>query len=95
MRSIMEPKKASCCYLCGEENIYLEEHHVFEGTANRKMSERYGLKVHLCYMCHRDSKLGVHFNKERREELQRMAQEVFEKSHSREVFMKIFGKNWL
>ena len=39
MKSIMEPKKVESCYLCGEENVYLEEHHVFEGTANRKMSE--------------------------------------------------------
>ena len=90
--SIMQTER--CCFLCGS-TVWLEEHHVFEGTANRKMSERYGLKVHLCYMCHRDPKLGVHFNKERREDLQRMAQEVFEKSHTREAFMEIFGKNWL
>lgn len=39
------------CYLCGRNRIAdpcgLEEHHVF-GGANRKFSEKYGLKIHIC-----------------------------------------------
>ena len=38
------------CYLCGRNRIAypcgLEEHHVF-GGANRKFSEKYGLKIHI------------------------------------------------
>ena len=38
------------CYLCGRNRIAdpcgLEEHHVL-GGANRKFSEKYGLKIHI------------------------------------------------
>ena len=54
-----------------------------------------GMKVHLCYMHHRDSKEGVHFNLELMKELHRIGQRAFEKNHSREEFMRIFGKNYL
>ena len=48
------------CYLCGRNRIAdpcgLEEHHVF-GGANRKFSEKYGLKIHICgERCHRKIK---------------------------------------
>ena len=94
MKSILEPKKPEKCYLCGAEYVYLEEHHVFGGP-NRKLSEKHGLKVHICYWCHRAPKTGVHFNKERRMHLQRIAQEVFEKKHGHEAFMAAFGKNYI
>ena len=48
MKSIMEPKGCKTCYACGREGIDLEVHHIFYGTANRRLSEKYGLKVHLC-----------------------------------------------
>ena len=39
------------CYVCGRNRVAdpcgLEEHHAF-GGANRKLSEKYGLKVHIC-----------------------------------------------
>lgn len=41
------------CWLCGRWG-WLEEHHIF-GGANRKKSEKYGLKVGLCGdTCHRN-----------------------------------------
>lgn len=81
---------------CTPQQRYLEEHHVFNGP-NRKNSEKYGLKVYLCYVCHRDNKLGVHgCNTDLRERLQQAGQQAFEnKIGSREEFMKIFGKNYL
>lgn len=94
MRSILEPKQVESCYICGQERRYLEEHHVFGGP-NRKLSEKHGLKVHLCLECHRDSKIGVHFNKERRMELQAIAQKEFENKYGHEKFMEIFGKSWI
>lgn len=81
---------------CTPQQRCLEEHHVFNGP-NRRNSEKYGLKVYLCYVCHRDNKLGVHgCNTELRERLQQAGQQAFEnKIGSREEFMKIFGKNYL
>lgn len=93
MRSILEPKKPETCYLCGADR-YLQEHHIFGGP-NRKLSEKYGLKVHLCLECHLDAKAGVHFNREKREKLQKIGQQAFEKTHTRSEFVDIFGKNYL
>lgn len=89
----------STCYLCGardgERFQSMHWHHVFGGP-NRKHSEKYGLKVRLCaYSCHEYGPFAVHRNKEIDTWLKKTAQEEFEKTHSREEFMKIFGKNWL
>ena len=47
------------CWLCGRWG-WLEEHHIF-GGANRKKSEKYGLKVGLCGdTCHRNGKDAAH-----------------------------------
>lgn len=56
MKSIIQ--KNNECYNCGCSGI-LEEHHIIYGTANRRNSEQYGLKVNLCYNCHRGT-YGVH-----------------------------------
>ena len=94
MRSIIEPPKASECYVCGARG-YLEVHHVFFGTAYRKKADKFGLKVHLCQPHHRGSKVGVHFNKELDIKLKQIGQQAFEKTRSREQFMQEFGKNYL
>ena len=95
-KSIMHVKTVCWECECTPQQRYLEEHHVFNGP-NRKNSEKYGLKVYLCYVCHRDNKLGVHgCNTDLRERLQQAGQQAFEnKIGSREEFMKIFGKNYL
>lgn len=54
-KSIIQKKKE--CIICNSLNV--EEHHVFFGTANRKLSEKYGLKVYLCAEHHRGTR-GVH-----------------------------------
>lgn len=92
MKSIVQSEKR--CYVCDAYG-YLEEHHIFHGTANRKKSEKHGLKVYLCYLHHRDNVIGVHFNKELDLALKKKAQEIFEKQHSREDFMQEFGKSYL
>ena len=43
-KSIMQTTKD--CYLCGKKTC-LEPHHVMAGTANRKLSEKYGIWVFL------------------------------------------------
>ena len=92
MKSILQNSKE--CYLCKTTNN-IEEHHCLYGIANRKMSERFGLKVYLCSEHHR-GKNGVHGgNKYLDIKLKQLAQSKFEKNHTRDDFIKIFGKNYL
>lgn len=91
MDSIMQDEKF--CYVCGSR-MNLQCHHIFGGTANRKKSEKYGLKVWLCFEHHlgRD---GVHYNKTLMEHMHKVGQETFEKTHTREQFRQEFGKSYL
>lgn len=93
-KSIMEPAGSRTCYICGAAG-YVEEHHVFHGTANRKKSETWGLKVHLCYIHHRDPKNGAHGNQEVDQKLKEEGQQIFEKLYGHEKFMREFGKNYI
>lgn len=93
MKSIIQKHK-NHCFIC-QRQTELEEHHIFFGS-NRKLSEQYGLKVPLCYEHHRGTN-GVHGKngKQLNEKLKRIAQTRFEENHTREEFIKIFGKNYL
>lgn len=95
MESVMQDEKI--CYLCGRNGNgdRLESHHIFP-AANRDNSEKYGLKVWLCgEHCHRNGKDAVHRNRKTDLKLKREAQAKFEENHSREEFIRIFGKNYL
>ena len=91
MKSIIQTERE--CYVC-KTTLNLHEHHIFGGP-NRKHSEAYGLKIHLCAIDHNMSDRGIHFNKELDTAVKQMAQEKFEETHTREEFMAIFGKSWL
>lgn len=92
MKSIIQTEKV--CYICGSYRN-LESHHIFFGNPNRKWSEKYGLKVWLCAYDHRDNKNGVHGqNEDKKKHLWRIGQEAFEKAHSHEEFIQIFGRNF-
>ena len=90
----MQAEKTSC-YICGSR-VWLEEHHVF-GGANRKLSEKYGLKVWLCHGCHNEPPVGVHhnavINNHLKAETQKKAMEHY--GWNIEKFRKVFGKNYL
>lgn len=90
--SIIQTEKA--CYICGN-TIDLHSHHIFYGQKNHKWSEKYGLKVWLCPPHHNMSNAGVHLNKALDTEIKQIAQRKFEETHTREEFMKIFGRNYL
>lgn len=100
MKSIMHNKEDHTCYLCMmirsdyDRRNFLEEHHVFNGP-NRKLSEKYGLKVYLCHEHHTGSMNAIHKNANIRHEVQKMAQIAFIKRFPDKDFMKIFGKNYL
>lgn len=93
-KSILQTTK-NICYICGKYG-YTEVHHIFEGTAGRKLSEQYGLKVHLCPGCHRTSGDAVHRSAETADRLHCAGQQAFEAKYgSRQQFREIFGKNYI
>lgn len=97
---------ANECYLCrmelSEKGIYeklpdknLEEHHIMHGTANRKLAEKYGLKVKLCISHHRTGKEAVHKCRDTDLKLIQAGQKRFEELYSHEKWMQVFMKNYL
>lgn len=92
MKSIIQNDKR--CYVSGSETN-LHKHHIFQGTANRKKSEQYGLWVWLRADWHNMSSYGVHFNKKLDTELKQLAQRKFEEKYDHDTFMDVFKKNYL
>lgn len=97
--SILQSYDNRCCFLCSLEGNYqeyevLQEHHIFGGP-NRDLSEAYGLKVRLCLLHHMFSDVSAHGNRETADQLHQLGQEAFEQTHTREEFMKLFGRNYL
>lgn len=101
-KSIMQTTdQRNRCYLC--YHMYgiewtaraLEEHHVMFGTADRKISDDYGLTVMLCPEHHRTGEQAVHRSRMTNMLLRAMAQEAFEKEYSHEKWMELFGRNYL
>lgn len=100
--SIMHERDGTC-YLCMllHSNYavynYTEEHHIFFGTAKRKLSEKYGLKAYLCMAHHRGDINGkqeaVHSNKAINLLLRAAGQKAFEQIHTRQDFQEIFQEN--
>lgn len=82
----------SKCFYCGNPNV--EVHHIFFGTANRKLADKYKLVLPLCAKHHRGSN-GPHQNREIDIHYKQLGQAAFELKYSREKFMQLFGKNWL
>ena len=94
MKSIIQKEKE--CYICGTTQ-WLEEHHIFEGTANRKLSEKYGLKIWLCHRHHNEVPDGIHFDKWLRDRVKQNTQKLFMEYYNKteEEFIKIFGRSYL
>ena len=102
MNSILNTTKY-ICYRCGRYGPK-EKHHLFSGTANRRLSEEDGLWVYLCHSCHNEPPYGAHFNKETMEWLHKAGQETYEgrkiqegmsPGEARESFMERYGRNYL
>lgn len=95
MKSIIQ-SDPSHCFLCGSSAEPLDEHHVFSGK-NRKLSEKYGLKIYLCHnRCHIFGANAVHanaaVNRAVQEAVQRKAMEQY--GWSEDEFRQIFGKSY-
>lgn len=98
MKSYIQTEKE--CYLCRKlygihNDVNLHEHHVFEGIANRRISEKMGAKIWLCGKHHNLSDFGIHFNKDLDIKVKQEAQILFEKTHTRAEFMALIGRNYL
>ena len=89
MKSIIQDEKK--CMVCGSP--YVELHHIIHGTANRKLSDKYGL---TCWLCreHHTGNTGVHFDKNFDLELKKYAQHRFNEEYE-EDFRTVFGKSYL
>ena len=91
MKSIIQRERA--CYLCGRETG-LEKHHVFAGTANRRISEQNGLWVWLCHSCHTGTD-GAQYDRDKNLSLKRDAQAAFEETHTHEEWMMLIRKSYI
>ena len=93
MKSIIVTDTEHCIFCF---NGLVEEHHVFFGTANRDLAEKYHLTVPLCNKHHTGSGDSPHRNRIIDLALKCWAQTVYENQiGSREQFRKEFGKSYL
>lgn len=94
MDSIMQNEKR--CYICG---LYapVEEHHIFFGNPNRRISEENGFKVYLCQEHHRGT-IGVHGKLGHVLDIklkQECEKKYLNKGHTIEEFINLIGKSYL
>ena len=93
-------EKDGTCYLCMKLNrdyrIHktIHEHHVY-GGANRAVSEAEGFKVYLCLGHHIDGPEAVHNNQGNMRIIQEDCQRAYEKTHTRQQFRELTGRNYL
>ena len=84
------------CFLCKQWKT-TEEHHIFGGTANRKLSDKHKLVVDLCPACHQYGNKAVHKNKDTAQFLHEYGQRKFMEDNDVGIkeFYNVFGKNYL
>ena len=74
------------CDYCHEYSARLDPHEVYGGS-NRKRSIEHNFVKNLCRKCHENEKILKKLKIEEQKE--------FEKTHTREEFIQIFGKSYL
>lgn len=78
------------CFFCGRPAECI--HEVYFGTANRQISIENGFCVGLCQREHNMSDKSVHNDRSMDLILKRTYQKEYEKSHTREEFIKLIRK---
>lgn len=93
MKSIIQNVKK--CFVCSKRTN-LHDHHIYFGTSRRKISEKNGLKVWLCYE-HHEGTYGVHgkYGHDLDLLLKQTCQKKFEETHTRSEFITLIGKNYI
>lgn len=95
MESVIQREKE--CYFC-KKQTGLHRHHCIYGSANRRLSDKYGFTVWLCSEHHTNGSDAVHRNPNGvldihlKQKCQRYYEMVF---GTREDFIREFGRNWL
>lgn len=80
------------CYFCGRPREAI--HEVYFGR-NRQTSIKYGFCVGLCSEHHNMSNRSVHHDRKMDMILKKRYQREYEKTHTREEFIKLIGRNYL
>lgn len=80
------------CFIC--KTAPAEIHHIIFGTANRDLSDKFGLVVPLCAKHHRTGDNAVHRSEAANLYFKKIAQERFEKIWPEYNFREVFGKEW-
>lgn len=91
-KSILQTEKQCWCCLTTEG---LEYHHIFFGTANRKISDKHHFTCWLCHEHHTGSNHSVHRDRVLDLVLKKVCQAKYEETHSREDFIKLIGRSYL
>lgn len=94
-KSILQGDKKEC-YITGQTNN-LHRHHIYFGTGLRKISEDNGFVVYLAGWLHNQSDDGVHGKNGHELDLmlKRHCQLEYEKTHSRDSFIRLIGRSYL
>ena len=98
-----KPTEFDYCFVCGEP--YSGRHEVFGGTRNRQKSIEDELQVKLCDFHHLRWENAPHVKPYKNDiatpdawfdkQIKQDAQRKYEESHSREEFIKRYGRNYL
>jgi hypothetical protein len=92
-KSIMVDDKEHCVFCF---NGLVEEHHIFFGTSDRPIAEKYGLTVPLCNKHHTEGPDSPHRNRIVDLALKCWAQTVYEqKIGDRDSFRREFKRSYL
>lgn len=99
-KSIIHDQGEKQCLLCmimdndfGPKRVH--DHHIFGGTANRRVSEAEGLHCNLCIdRHHEDGPEAVHRNRFNNVLLKIIGQQIYEQTHTRAEFVTRFGKSF-
>lgn len=81
------------CIIC--QSSFVEIHHIIFGTANRELSDKFGLVVPLCAEHHRTGKNAVHMNRDADLFFKRLAERKFKEVWKEYDFLEVFGKDWI
>lgn len=79
-------KKSGVCEYCKKHSDRLDPHEVYGGS-NRKRSIENNFVALICRKCHHNEKVIA--------DLRIRYQKEFEKTHTREEFIKIIGKSYI
>jgi len=93
VRSLLQ--QTETCYICGT-TLNLHLHHIYYGTANRKLSDADGCVVYLCQRHHTGAQ-GVHFNRKIDLTLKARCQIAWQKYYNKttEDFIARYGRNYI